>query len=43
VAAWDLPSEPWFYTIDGNGIIKERLDGAMATNEIQGALDRLVA
>jgi len=43
VAAWGLESEPWFYTIDGSGVIEERLDGAMATNEIQGALDRLVA
>jgi len=43
VAAWDLPSEPWFYTIDGNGTIKERLDGAIATNETKAALDRLVA
>jgi len=43
VAAWNLPSEPWLFTIDGAGTIKERLDGAMATNEIQAALDRLVA
>jgi hypothetical protein len=43
VDAWGLPSEPWLYTIDGSGIIKERLDGAFATNEVQGALDRLVA
>ncbi len=43
VAAWNLPSEPWFYTIDGNGIIQSRLDGAFATNEIKAALDRLVA
>jgi hypothetical protein len=43
VEAWGLPSEPWLFTIDGSGIIKERLDGAMATNEVTAALDRLVA
>lgn len=43
VAAWNLPSEPWFYTIDGNGIIQSRIDGAFATNETKAALDRLVA
>jgi hypothetical protein len=43
VAAWHLPSEPWFYTIDGNGIIQARLDGAIATNETKAALDRLAA
>ena len=43
VAAWGLPSEPWFYTIDAAGTIKGRLDGAMATNEVTAALDSLVA
>ncbi len=43
VEAWGLPSEPWFYTVDGAGIIQGRLDGAFATNEVSAALDRLVA
>jgi len=43
VEAWNLPSEPWFYTIDGSGIIQSRLDGAFATNETKAALDRLVS
>lgn len=43
VAAWDLPSEPWLFTIGGDGVIEARLDGAFATNEMQAALDRLVA
>ena len=43
VEAWGLPSEPWLYTVDGSGIIRDRLDGAFATNEVTGALDRLVA
>lgn len=43
VEAWGLPSEPWLFTVDGAGIIQERLDGAFATNEVTAALDRLVA
>ena len=41
VDAWGLETDPWFYTIDGAGTIRERLDGAFATNEITAALDRL--
>ena len=43
VQAWGIETEPWLFTIGPDGTIKERLDGAMATNEIQAALDRLVA
>jgi hypothetical protein len=43
VEAWGLPSEPWLYTIDATGVIRDRLDGAFATNEVTAALDRLTA
>jgi hypothetical protein len=43
VKAWSLPSEPWMFAIDGNGVIKTRLDGAIAENEIKTALDNLAA
>ncbi|MBM3660847.1 MAG: hypothetical protein FJW95_15290 [Actinobacteria bacterium] len=43
VEAWGLPSEPWFYTVDASGVIRDRLDGAFATTEVTAALDRLVA
>jgi len=43
VEAWGLPSEPWLYTIAGDGTIVGRLDGAISTPEITGALDQLVA
>lgn len=43
VEAWGLPSEPWLYTVDASGVIRDRLDGAFATDEVTGALDRLVA
>jgi hypothetical protein len=43
VDAWNLPSEPWLFTIDGTGVINARLDGAFGGDEIAHALDALVA
>ena len=42
VAAWQLPSEPWLYTIDGTGNVVARIDTAFGTNEMGGLLDDLV-
>jgi len=43
VDAWGIETEPWLYTIDGAGIIKGRLDGAIGKQEIVDQLDALVA
>lgn len=43
VSAWNLPGEPWLFTIDGSGRIVQRLDGAMGTDEVRSALDQLVS
>lgn len=43
VEAWGLQSEPWLFGINGSGTVTERLDGAFATSEVTGLLDRLVA
>jgi len=43
VEAWALPSEPWFFTIDGTGTIKSRLDGAFGGDEMQANLEALTA
>ena len=42
VEDWGLPSEPWIYTVDGEGIIRGRLDGAFGSEEIAANLDALV-
>ena len=42
VEAWGLPSEPWFFTIDGAGTIVSRLDGAFGSDEMQATLEALV-
>jgi hypothetical protein len=43
VTAWNLPSDPWLFTIDGGGTVRDRLDGAFDGTEIRAVLDRLVA
>src|SRR5438445_5281031 len=43
VQAYGLPSEPWLFGIDGSGIIRSRLDGAIGKDEIKAVLDQLVA
>ncbi len=41
VEAWDLPSEPWVYGIDGSGIITARLDGAFGKQELESLVSEL--
>lgn len=43
VGAWGLDSEPWLFTVGADGTVQERLDGAFATDEIRGLLDRVGA
>ena len=43
VEAWGLPSEPWLYTIDPNGTIVGRIDGAFGRDEVRAQLDALTA
>jgi hypothetical protein len=41
VEAWNIPSEPWLFGIDGSGKIVGRLDGAMSSDEIAALLGQL--
>ena len=41
VEAWGLPSEPWVFVIDANGIVTARFEGAVGTDELRGALENL--
>jgi hypothetical protein len=43
VQAWNIPGEPWLFTIDGSGTIKSRIDGAFGSREIVEQLDALIA
>ena len=40
--AWNLPYEPFLFTIDGAGTIRGRLDSAFGRDEITPLLQSLV-
>lgn len=42
VEAWGLPTEPWLFTIDGAGTIRERLDGPMLPSVVEEMVGKLV-
>jgi hypothetical protein len=42
VLAWHLPTEPWLFTIDRQGVIRGRLEGAFSVNELNKAIDAAV-
>lgn len=42
VQAWNIPYEPWFFTVDGGGTIRARLDSAFGRDEITPLLTALV-
>lgn len=39
VAAWRLPTEPWAFTIDKNGKVAARLEGAYSARELKEAIE----
>jgi hypothetical protein len=41
VAAWRLPSEPWVFVIDREGIVRSRLQGAVSASELETAVRRV--
>ena len=43
VTAWNLPSEPWFFGVDADGTITDRLDGAFGQDEMRAVLDGLTS
>jgi hypothetical protein len=43
VTAWGLPSEPWVFVVDANGIVASRFEGAMSSDELEAALEAVGA
>jgi hypothetical protein len=41
VAAFNLPTEPWAFIVDKNGIIRDRIEGAFSATELQAAVDKV--
>jgi hypothetical protein len=40
VAAWRLPTEPWTFTINKEGRVAARLEGAYSVRELEGAIQK---
>ena len=38
VRAWSLPTEPWAFAIDRNGVVAARLEGAFSAKELEAAV-----
>jgi hypothetical protein len=41
VIEWGLPSEPWVYVVDADGVATARFEGAVSPEELGAALDAL--
>ncbi|HEX6781189.1 MAG TPA: hypothetical protein VF125_04070 [Solirubrobacterales bacterium] len=42
VQAYDLESEPWTFLVDGNGIVRDRIEGAFGVSELEEAMGKIV-
>ena len=38
VTAWGLPSEPWVFVVDENGVVSARFEGTLQEGELEAAL-----
>ena len=41
VRSFNLPTEPWVFVIDRNGVVRERIEGAFSARELQAAVDKV--
>ena len=39
---WGLPTEPWVFVVDGDGVVRGRFEGVVSREELIGLLDALV-
>lgn len=42
VQEWHLPSEPWIFVVDGEGIIRAKFEGLVTVREVEAALQQLL-
>ena len=42
VGAYRLPTEPWLFVIDRNGVISTRIEGAFSADELRAAVQKVV-
>ena len=41
IAAWSLPSEPWVFVVDSEGVVTARFEGALGAEELRRELEGL--
>ena len=41
VEEWNLPTEPWLFAVDSDGVIVDRMDGTLIPSEMQALAERL--
>lgn len=41
IATWSLPSEPWVFVSDSDGVVTARFEGALSADELRRALEGL--
>ena len=39
MAEWGLPSEPWTFVVDGEGIVRAKYEGFVGADELRDAID----
>ena len=42
VEAWRLPSEPWIFIVDGQGVVRAKFEGLVTEHEIETVLKRVL-
>ena len=40
VTQWRLPTEPWVFVVDREGIVRDRYEGAVSVGELEGSIRR---
>lgn len=43
VLEWELPTEPWLFTIGADGVIVDRLDGPMVSQVVSGMVEEIAS
>ena len=41
VEEWNLPTEPWLFAVDSDGVIVDRMDGSLVRSEMEAMAERL--
>ena len=40
VREWNLPTEPWVFVVDGDGVIRTKFEGSVSLDELRTAIEQ---